>query len=161
MITVCELCAKISIEEAMKEAQRLEQEALLQMKKIEVAEAFAEEILAPIIENLHEMPNKLFLGYRWDGIDVAFYTSLSNWKNGLTNRGNLKYERSFTNPVLSTNGRSFSLLDYNLVNAYLRDYGFQISYSSTFVELTKYTTSTRNAGGHIDHLYLSTLCENI
>ena len=161
MITVCELCAKISIEEAIKEAQRLEQEALLQMKKVEVAEAFAEEILAPIIENLHEMPNNLFLGYRWDRIDVAFYTSLSDWKTGLTNRGNPKQERRFINPVLSLNGTNFSLLDYNLVNAYLRDYGFQISCSSIYVELTKYSTSTRNSGGHIDHLYLSTLCENI
>ena len=161
MITVCELCAKISIEEAIKEAQRLEQEALLQMKKVEVAEAFAEEILSPIIENLHEMPNRLFLGYRSEATDVAFYTSLSDWKTGLTNYGNPKQERRFINPVLSPNGRSFSLLDYSLVNAYLRDYGFQISCSSMFVEFTKYSTSTRNAGQYVDHLYLSTLCENI
>ena len=161
MITVCELCAKISLEEAIKEAQRLEQEALLQMKRVEVAEAFAEEILAPIIENLHEMPNNLFLGYRQKATSVAFYTSLSDWKNGVTHRGNPKKDRHFTNPVESPNGRSFVLLDYDLVNAYLRDYGFQISYSSMYVEITKYSTSTPNEELRVDHLYLSTLCENI
>jgi hypothetical protein len=52
MITACQLCAKITVENALREeAERI--------AKMQVAKAFAEEIISPILENLTEVPNRM------------------------------------------------------------------------------------------------------
>ena len=160
MITVCELCEKISIEEAIREAKRLEEEAQRHLKKIALAETFVEQILAPIVENLKSMPKNLFLGYRDEYDSNAFYEAIGDWEEGYTARGNLKKTRHLIRPVKNPNNIDFSLLDFILVNEYLRDFGFQIICEELYFVSTHYTTSTRDAETLVTKLYLSTLCEN-
>ena len=161
MITVCELCEKISIEEAIREAKRLEEEAQRHLEKIALAETFVEEILAPIVENLKSMPKDLFLGYRRKyNSSEAFYEAIGDWEEGYTARGNLKKTRHLIRPTKNPNNIDFSLLDFILVNEYLRDFGFQIICEESYFVSTHYTTSTRDEEISVTKLYLSTLCEN-
>lgn len=161
MITVCELCEKISIEEAIREAKRLEEEAQRHLEKIALAETFVEQILAPIVENLKSMPKNLFLGYRHKfGCSEAFYKGIGEWKESYTARRNLKRERNLAYPIENPNNINFALLDFTLVNDYLRDFGFQIICEEGTYVSTEYTSSTRDAEASVIKLYLSTLCEN-
>jgi hypothetical protein len=150
MITACQLCAKITVENALREeAERI--------AKMQVAKAFAEEIISPILENLTEVPNRMFLGYRQSGGSrVGLYRTLTEWKRSLTNHGNPKWERDLTNSILGTT--DYDLLDYEVVNQYLAEFGFQISCETHWMVMTKYSTSTTSRGFDVDTLYITMTC---
>jgi hypothetical protein len=152
MITACELCAKIAIENALKEeAERI--------AKMEIAKSFVEEVIAPIVEKATEVPNKTFIGYRYHNPEWQYKgmaTMLTAWHNRLTASGNSKKERELTNWVgINMNYRS---LDYTVVNQYLAEFGFQISYDTKSIVTTEYSTSTRDKKEDIDFIYLSMTC---
>lgn len=150
MITACELCAKIAIENALRE----EADRAI---KMQTAKIFAEEILSPIIANLTEIPDHLLIGYRCsESNDVALYRNISDWNETTTLSGNLRKDRHLTNKVDCD--RDFSTLDYEILNQYLAEFGFQISYPSKFTIFTEYSSSTRDRGLNIDFLYLSMTC---
>lgn len=150
MITACELCAKIAVENVLREeAERV--------AKMQVAKAFAEEIISPILETLTEVPNRTVLGYRLPGGSrVGLYLTLTDWKKGLTNHGNPKWERDLTNPVLGTT--DYTLLDYEVLNQYLAEFGFQIACESGWMTTVRYSTSTTDRGFNVDTLYLTMTC---
>jgi hypothetical protein len=150
MITACQLCAKITVENALREeAERI--------AKMQVAKAFAEEIISPILENLTEVPNRMLLGYRLSGGSrVGLYRTLTEWKRSLTNHGNPKWERDLTNAILGTT--DYDLLDYEVVNQYLAEFGFQISCETSWITMTKYSTSTADRGFKVDTLYITMTC---
>ena len=58
MINACELCAKIAIENAMKDEA-------MRVAKMKVAKAFAEQVIAPILVTLTEVPDHLEIGFRY------------------------------------------------------------------------------------------------
>lgn len=148
MITACELCTKINMENIIREES-------IRIKKKEVAEKFAEEIISPILIELKEIPEHLFIGYRYGGGNTyGLYKSISDWHYGLTNRGNSKKTRQLINSV----GVGYSELDYEVLNQYLIKFGFQISVEKKWVTFTKYSTSTPDTGLPIDYIYLSMIC---
>lgn len=152
MITACELCAKIALENALKEeAERI--------AKMEIAKSFVEEVIAPIVEKATEVPNKAFIGYRYhnpEGQYKGMATMLTGWRTRLTASGNSKKERELTDWVgINMNYRS---LDYTVVNQYLAEFGFQISYDTKSIVTTEYSTSTRDRREDIDFIYLSMTC---
>jgi hypothetical protein len=150
MITACELCAKITVEKVLRE----EAERAI---KMQTAKAFAEEILSPIIVNLTEIPDHLLIGYRYSGPNrIALYRNLSGWTKGVTTRGNPCRDRNLTDEVKCD--KDFSMLDYEVLNQYLAEFGFQISCTSKFITMTEYSTSTPDAGRDVDFLYLSMIC---
>lgn len=150
MITACELCAKIAVENVLhEEAERA--------IKMQTAKIFAEEILSPIIVALTEIPNHLLIGYRYSKPNhVALYRNISDWTYGVTARGNPRKDRYLTDKVECN--KDFSMLDYEVLNQYLAEFGFQISYTSKFVTMTEYSSSTRDTGHDVDFLYLSMTC---
>lgn len=152
MITACELCAKIALENALKEeAERIE--------KMRVAKNFVEEVIAPIVENATEVPNKTLIGYRYhnsEGRCKGMATILTGWHNYVTASGNLKKERWLADWVgVSVN---YSPLDYTVVNQYLAEFGFQISYDTKSIVTTEYSASTRDRKDDVDFIYLSMTC---
>ena len=150
MITACELCAKIAVENVLREeAERV--------AKMQVAKAFAEEIISPILETLTEVPNRTVLGYRLPGGSrVGLYLDITDWKKSLTHHGNPKWERDLVKPVLGTT--DYTLLDYEVLNQYLAEFGFQIAWESQWMTTVRYSTSTTDRGFHVDTLYLTMTC---
>jgi hypothetical protein len=153
MITACELCAKIALENALKEeAERIE--------KMKVAKYFVEEVIAPIVENATEVPNKALIGYRYHAPSPlckdGMAKMLSDWRESKTARGHLKKTRSLTNWV--GDSVNYSLLDYEFVNQYLAEFGFQISYNTKSIVIVEYSSSTRDAEEDVDFIYLSMTC---
>lgn len=150
MITACELCAKIAVENVLREeAERV--------AKMQVAKAFAEEIISPILETLTEVPNRTVLGYRLPGGSrVGLYRTLTDWTKGLTNHGNPKWERDLTNPMFGAT--DYALLDYEVLNQYLAEFGFQIACESGWMTTVRYSTTTTDRGFNVDTLYLTMTC---
>lgn len=150
MITACELCAKIAVENALRE----EAERAI---KMQTAKNFAEEILSPIIVNLTEIPDHLLIGYRYSEPNrIALYRNISSWTKCVTTRGYPYRDRNLTDEVKCD--KDFSMLDYEVLNQYLAEFGFQISCTSKFVTMTEYSTSASNIGRDVDFLYLSMIC---
>ena len=150
MITACELCTKITVENVMRE----EAERVAKMK---VAKTFAEEIISPILENLTEIPDHLCIGYRYHGSSaIALFTKISDWQKSMTNRGNPKWDRNLSGMIRGS--IDFSLLDYEVLNQYLAEFGFQISYETEWMKMTRYSTSTADTSLKVDTLYLSMTC---
>lgn len=150
MINACELCAKITLETALRDEA-------MRVAKMQTAKTFAEEIIAPILESLTEIPDHKLIGYRiHESTGGFFYRGLSEWEEGLTTRGNPMKHRSLIDDVhCDINGE---LLDYEVLNQYLADFGFQLSWSKKWVCTTEYSTSTRDSGYDLDFLYISMTC---
>lgn len=149
MITACELCAKITVENALREEAT-------RIAKMKTAKVFAEEILSPILSKLTEVPNHLLIGYRYEGGRCGLFKRISGWSKSTTTRGNLKKERSLTDVV--GENFDFSKLDYEVLNQYLAEFGFQISVETKWVCMTEYSSSTRDAGLDVEFLYISMTC---
>jgi anti-sigma B factor antagonist len=103
MITACELCAKVTLENALREEAT-------RIAKMQTAKLFAEEIVSPILSQLTEVPNHLLIGYRYEGGRCGLFKRISGWSKSTTTRGNLKKERSLTDLV--GENLDFSKLDY-------------------------------------------------
>ena len=149
MITSCELCAKIEMEELIKEE-----------KKKKAVEIFAEEIIAPIINELTEIPKEKFIGIFEESYSHCYfylYPKISNWKETKTNRGNKKWERYFDGKIMKDNP-SLLPLDFNLLNQYLNHYGFNIVCKKEYYETVRYATSSSTYGFTYTSLYLSAIC---
>lgn len=150
MITACELCAKITVENALREEAA-------RVAKMRAAKAFAEEVISPIVNRLTEVPNHLFIGYRYSNYpSTGLYQRISNWTQSLTTRGNPKKDRHLTDEVKGTS--DYSMLDYAVLNQYLAEFGFQVSYDTHWMKMTEYSTSTTDTGCDVDTLYLSMTC---
>ena len=146
MINACELCARVAVKEEAK-----------YLLKVQIAKAFAEEVISPILEELSEIPDHLFIGYRADyAREVALYRKISDWRKGTTTRGNPMKDRYLTDGVKGS--VDFSLLDYEILNQYLAEFGFQISYTTKRVCFAEYSTSTPNHEKAVDFLYISMTC---
>ena len=148
MITSCELCVKLGMEELIKEE-----------KKKKAVEIFAEEIIAPIINELTEMPKEKFIGILKKSSNQLFhfYPKISDWKETKTNRGRKKWERDLEGHVMKGNPSNLPL-DFNLLNQYLNHYGFNIVCKEEFYEMVRYTTSSSTYGFTYTSLYLSAIC---
>ena len=150
MMTACELCAKVTaieIEKALKE----------EINKREKAKAFVEEVISPIVDTLTAIPKDLWIGYL-NG-NGCLCGNLTEWKNYVTNFGNPASYRQFTeNPYISKYHTPFRELDYNLVNEYLKDFGFCIKTERKIFTVGKYTTKTPDAIQNVDAIYLSMIC---
>ena len=72
MITACELCAKITVETAMREEA-------IRIAKAKTAKAFAEEVISPILEKLTEIPNHLEIGFRYHN-PLYSWSVLWHWR---------------------------------------------------------------------------------
>ena len=150
MISACELCAKIAIENAMKDEA-------IRVAKMQTAKTFAEEVIAPILENLTEVPDHQFIGYMFrDYSNGTLYRGLSEWQNEVTTHGNPVKRRWFDRPIdCQIDGK---LLDYEVLNQYLAEFGFQLSLTSGWVCTAEYSTSTRDNGSYMNSLYISMTC---
>lgn len=150
MITACELCAKITVETALREEAT-------RIAKMQTAKMFAEEIIDPILRTLKEVPDHMKIGYRYthSHSKVGLWGNISSWHNGKTCMGNPKKTRYLENEI---GEGDFSMLDYEYVNQYLAEFGFQISTSTDKICTTQYSTSTRDDYDYIDTLYLSMTC---
>ena len=149
MITACELCAKVTLENALREEAT-------RIAKMQTAKLFAEEIIDPILSQLTEVPNHLLIGYRYEGGRCGLFKRISSWSKSTTARGNLKKERSLTDLV--GENLDFSKLDYEVLNQYLAEFGFQISVETKWICMTEYSSSTRDTGLDIEFLYISMTC---
>ena len=163
MIYACDLCAKIAIETALREeaeriaeAKRAEE---LRIRKTATAKAFAEEIIAPILETLTEIPDHLLLGYRYarsDEYSRGLFTRIGDWENGLTAHKNPVKRRYLENEL--TGQSSYSYLDFEFLNQYLATFGFQVSAEYKEIAQTVYSTSTRDSYVGIYEIYLTLTC---
>lgn len=150
MINACELCTKITIETALRDEA-------VRVAKAQTAKTFAEEVIAPILESLTEIPDHKLIGYRIHGsTNSAFYRGIGEWHKGKTIRGNPMKTRDLIDPVCCD--IKGELLDYEVLNQYLADFGFQLSWEKKWVCHTEYSTSTRDAGYTLDFLYISMTC---
>jgi hypothetical protein len=149
MITACELCAKITVENALREEAT-------RIAKMKTAKVFAEEILSPILSQLTEVPDHFLIGYRYEGGVCGLFKRISGWSKSTTSRGNLKKERNLTDAV--GGGFDFSKLDYEVLNQYLAEFGFQISVETKWICMTEYSSSTRDTGLDVEFLYISMTC---
>ena len=52
----------------------------------------------------------------------------------------------------------YTMLDYEILNQYLAEFGFQISTELKWITTVEYSTSTKNRGDYVDYLYLSMTC---
>lgn len=150
MMTACELCAKVTaieIEKALKE----------EINKREKAKAFVEEVISPIVDTLTAIPKDLWIGY----LSQYGYLrgNLTEWEDYVTNYGNPASYREFAdNPYIPKCYTSFKDLDYNLVNEYLKDFGFCIKTKREVFTVAKYTTKTPDTIHIADAIYLSMIC---
>lgn len=149
MITACELCSKITVENAL-------HEEITHIAKMKTAKVFAEEILSPILSQLTEVPNHFFIGYRHEKDRYGLYKRISNWKIGTTHRGYSKRERNLTD-VIGDNF-DFSNLDYKVLNQYLAEFGFQVSVETKWICTSQCSSYARDAGFDVDFLYISMTC---
>jgi hypothetical protein len=162
MINACELCAKITLENALREeaeriaeAKRAEE---LRIQKTVTAKAFAEEIIAPMLENLTEIPDHLFLGYRPARSEYSggLFTRIGEWENELTARKNPVKRRYLENEVKGQS--SYSRLDFEFLNQYLANFGFQVSAEYKKMIQSIYSTSTKDGYVGIYEIYLTLTC---
>lgn len=150
MINACELCAKITLENALRDEA-------LRVNKMKAARAFAEEVIAPILTTLTEVPDHLEIGFRYhDPNKHGLYRGVTAWEKGMTAQRNPKRERYFDNELKGES--DYTLLDYEVLNQYLAEFGFQISTKLSGITLTEYSTSTRDYKVYVDTLYLSMTC---
>ena len=151
MITACQLCAKITVENALREEAT-------RIIKMQTAKAFAEEVISPILEKLTEIPDHLLIGYRYHDFSFSqgLYQRFSNWSTSKTARGYTKKERYLTDELKGES--DYSLLDYEVLNQYLAEFGFQISWEREWVYTTTYTSTTRDTGHYLDKIFLSMTC---
>ena len=150
MITACELCAKIAAENALRdEATRI--------AKIKAAKSFVENIISPILTTLTEVPNHFKIGYRYHSSNSeGLFQGISDWEYSTTSRGYIKKSRWFTNHLFK--GGDYSFLDYELVNQYLAEFGFQISVEYEKMIFTEYSSGYPDCELTVDVLYLSMAC---
>ena len=150
MISACELCAKIAVETALRDEA-------VRVAKMQTAKTFAEEVIAPILENLTEVPDHYFIGYTFrNDSDGTLYRGLSEWCNDVTTHGNPVKRRWFDRPIdCQIDGK---LLDYEMLNQYLAEFGFQVSWTMDWVCTAEYSTSTRDHGHYMNALYISMTC---
>jgi hypothetical protein len=149
MITSCELCVKLGMEELIKEE-----------KKKKAVEIFAEEIIAPIINELTEIPKEKFIGIFEDSYGYYhfnLYSKFSDWKESRTSCGNKKWERRLEGNVKKENPSQLPL-DFNLLNQYLNHYGFNIVCKEEPYEIVRYETSYTSYCFTYTSLYLSAIC---
>ena len=150
MINACELCAKIAVENAMKDEA-------LRVAKMKVAKAFAEEVIAPMLITLTEVPDHLEIGFRYHNPNArGLFQGVSRWENGMTVRGNPMKRRDFTGELKGEG--DYCLLDYEVLNQYLAEFGFQISTELKWMTTVEYSTSTADRGAYVDKLFLSMTC---
>lgn len=150
MMNSCELCAKITVETALREEAT-------RIAKMKTAQAFAEEVISPILEQLKEIPDHLEIGFRYHDPSIyGLFQGISKWEVGTTTRGNPMQFRNFTGEL---RGKSdYTMLDYEVLNQYLAEFGFQISTDLKWIVTTEYSTSTQDRGNYVDFLYLSMTC---
>lgn len=150
MINACELCAKITLENALRnEALRVE--------KMKVAKAFAEDVIAPMLTTLTEVPDHLEIGFRYHGDNArGLFQGVSKWEDGMTTRKNPMRYRDFTGELKGEG--DYTLLDYEVLNQYLAEFGFQISTHLKWMTTVEYSTTTADRGAYVDILYLSMTC---
>lgn len=150
MITACELCAKITVETAMREEA-------IRIAKAKTAKAFAEEVISPILEKLTEIPNHLEIGFRYhDPSARGLFCGIGGWQLSTTTRGNPMRIRNFIEEIRGES--DYTMLDYEILNQYLAEFGFQISTELKWITTVEYSTSTKNRGDYVDYLYLSMTC---
>ena len=150
MIYACDLCAKIAIENALRDEA-------LRVEKMKVAKAFAEEVIAPILTTLTEVPDHLEIGFRYHNPNArGLFQGTSAWENGTTTRGNPMRHREFTGELKGEG--DYTILDYEALNQYLAEFGFQISTHLEWITTIEYSTSTADRGVYVDILYLSMTC---
>lgn len=150
MINACELCAKITLEDALRDEA-------MRVNKMKVAKAFAEEVIAPMLTTLTEVPDHLKIGFRYHNPNArGLFRGVSEWEDGITTRGNPMRSR-YCDGELKGEG-DYTLLDYEVLNQYLAEFGFQISIQNDWITITEYSTSTRNHEIYVDTLYLSMTC---
>lgn len=150
MISACELCAKIAVETALRDEA-------VRVAKMQTAKTFAEEVIAPILEKLTEVPDHLFIGYMFrNNPDGVLYQDLSEWRNDVTTFGNPVKRRRLEKPIIcDIDGE---LLDYEILNQYLAEFGFQVSLTMEWICFAKYSTSTRDNGNYMNRLCISMTC---
>jgi hypothetical protein len=177
MITSCELCAKIAIEEAIKaEAERIKKIQLEERTKqleTKIVEVFAEEILAPIISELTEMPNHLLIGYNytdeWGSSSVQLYKNMSSWIEELTQFNNPMKRRYLENQIKANTKEIMTFediihnhltpkLNIDMLNQYLENFGFKITRKTEKMCVVIYSTSTPDYYRDIDSFYLTAIC---
>ena len=161
MITSCELCAKVAIEEAIREEERRKEAIKIEAEEREVAKIFAENLIAPIIANLTKIPNKLFIGYSEQSERLFLSKGVGKeWKVvGFTSRRYKKLSKLLTHDTTTENpvGRC---LRFDYLNDYLLNFGFTITYKKETVEKAfKYESSPNCLYDiTITGLYLSAVC---
>lgn len=150
MMTACELCAKVTaieIEKALRE----------EINKREKAKTFVEEVISPIVDTLTVIPKDLWIGY----LNLSGYLcgNLTEWKDYVTHCGNpASYRKFVENPYVPKCNIRFENLNCDLVNEYLKDFGFYIRVERKTFTVTKYTTTTSDAIQIVDAIYLSMIC---
>lgn len=151
MITACELCTKISVENALREEAT-------RIAKAKVAKGFAEEVIAPILEKLTKIPDHLEIGFRYAGPTACgLFTDISAWHHSTTHYGNDVMYRHFIGEIKGETG-DYTMLDYGVLNQYLAEFGFQISTERKEIVRKKYSSSTPDLYVNVDYLYLSMTC---
>ena len=144
MISACELCEKITVENVLRSVVEHE-------KKMQTAKEFAETVIAPIIEGMTEIPDDFLLGY---AMKTCVYSGLTEWKEYITNRGNKAYYREFK----KTLARGMDYFDPDYVADYLAAFGFRLSVVPRQLDCRRYTTSTGTSYWDVDELHLSLMC---
>lgn len=151
MITACELCTKISVENALREEAT-------RIAKMKVAKGFAEEVIAPILEKLTEIPDHLEIGFRYEEPNArGLFTGIGDWHHRTTHYGNDMAYRHFIGEMKGETG-DYTMLDYEVLNQYLAEFGFQISTKGRGIVHKKYSSSTPDAYVYVNYLYLSMTC---
>ena len=151
MINACELCAKITLENALRNEA-------LRVNKMKVAKAFAEDVIAPMLTTLTEVPDHLEIGFRYHDPNArGLFRGVSKWEDGVTTRNNPMRSRHFIGELKGNEG-DYSLLDYEVLNQYLAEFGFQISTQMDWITTIEYSTSTADRGTYVDTLFLSMTC---
>lgn len=151
MITACELCTKISVENALREEAT-------RIAKAKVAKGFAEEVIAPILEKLTKIPDHLEIGFRYaEPTARGLFTGVGDWHHSTTRYGNDVKYRHFIGEIKGETG-DYSMLDYGVLNQYLAEFGFQISTERKRIIHKKYSSSAADLWVDVDYLYLSMTC---
>lgn len=152
MMTACELCDKIALEKALKEAET-------KKRKLKCAKAYAEQVLNPILSKLNELPDHLFIGYKYPD-DVELFHNISEWKDGWTPRGNYKRTRDLIDNSSPLKFPEYARgdFDYDVLNEYLASFGFEVSYKRSSFIRAEYSTSTPDDVYHIDEVYITAIC---
>lgn len=154
MITSCELCEKI-------EKEKHRKELTFQMRLENTAKAFCEDVLAPVIAGLTDIPKNKYIGMVPYGYQPILYQSVSQWEIGKTHFGNPVQRRHLDNELGKIQSLPFSeILDFNeeAVNKYLTDFGFVIKAEFDSITTDIYSTTTTPGRQSVYKLYLTALC---